>query len=280
MRRGNLIILLVAVMMGGIAAFLARNWIAANATVPPATGTIVVAAGPLTFGTTLTRENLAEISWPAGRMPDGAFATKEEILKEGRRAVLSPVARAEPILKTKITGPDQRASPSALLEEGKRAVTLRVDDVRGVAGFVLPGDRVDVVLIRTVNRVNGPADNISDVLLQHVKVLAVDQLVNERQETPTVAKAVTLEVGTDQAQKIILATNIGKLSLILRQAGENHAASVRRITEADLGIAEIQPIDRLVPVAAPAPTPATNAGAVVEIVRGMRSEKYNVTRSN
>jgi pilus assembly protein CpaB len=276
MRRSNMIVLLLAVVMGGIAAFMARNWIAAHATVSPQpTGTIVVAAGPMTFGTTLTRENLREISWPAGRLPDGAFATKEELLKDGRRALLGPVTREEPILKTKITGPDQRASLSALLEEGKRAVTVRVDDVRGVAGFVLPGDRVDVVLIRAINRPNGSADNISDVLLQHVKVLAVDQLVNERQETPTIAKAVTLEVGTDQAQKVILATNIGKLSLILRQAGENHPASVRRVTENDLGIAEVQQLPERPSTAAAAALPATS-GAVVEIVRGMRSEKYNV----
>jgi pilus assembly protein CpaB len=278
MRRGNLIVLLVAIFMGGIAAFLARNWIVAHATVPAPAGTIVVAAAPLTFGTALTRDNLAEIPWAAGRLPDGTFATKEEILKDGRRAMLAPVARAEPIFKTKITGPDQRASLSALLDEGMRAVTVRVDDVRGVAGFVLPGDRVDVVLIRTVPRPNGPVENISDVMLQHVKVLAVDQLTNERQETPTIAKAVTLEVATDQAQKIILATNIGKLSLILRQAGEAHSSSVRRVTEADLGIAEIQTVDRRSPVAAPAPVGVS--GAVVEILRGMRSEKYNVQRTN
>src|SRR5690348_14290193 len=132
MRRGNFVVLFIAIVIGGIAAFLARNWIAAHATAPAPAGTIVVAAVPLVFGSTLTRENLAEISWPAGRLPDGAFATKDEVLKDGRRAVLSPVARTEPILKTKITGPDQRASLSALLEEGKRAVTVRVDDVRGV----------------------------------------------------------------------------------------------------------------------------------------------------
>ena len=279
MRRSNLIVLLVAITMGGMAAFLARNWIVAHATVaPPPTGTIVVAAGPMTFGTTLTRENVREISWPASRLPDGAFATKEDLLKDGRRALLGPVTREEPILKTKVTGPDQRASLSALLEEGKRAVTVRVDDVRGVAGFVLPGDRVDVVLIRAINRPGGSADNISDVLMQHVKVLAVDQVVNERQEAPTVAKAVTLEVATDQAQKIILATNIGKLSLILRQAGESHASSVRRVTENDLGIAELQALERPSPAAAL--VAALPSGAVVEIVRGMRSEKYSVTRSN
>lgn len=279
MRRSNLLVLLVAIVMGGVAAFMARNWIAAQANVAPApTGTIVVASAPLTFGTALTRENIREIPWPAGRLPDGAYSSKEELLKDGRRAVLARFARDEPILKTKVTGPDQRASLSALLEEGKRAVTVRVDDVRGVAGFVLPGDRVDVLLIRQVPRPNGPADNISDVLLQNVKVLAVDQVINERQEAATVAKAVTLEVATEQAQKIILATNIGKLSLILRQAGENHSASVRRISESDLGL-DIVSAER--PVAAPqAPEPAVVTGAVVEIVRGMRSEKYNVSRSN
>jgi pilus assembly protein CpaB len=238
-----------------------------------------VAAGPLTFGTLLTRANTREITWAAGRLPEGAFATKEELLKDGRRALLGPVAREEPILKSKVTGPDQRASLSALLEEGKRAVTVRVDDVRGVAGFVLPGDRVDVVLTRSVPRSQGPGENISDVLLQHVKVLAVDQVVNERQEAPTVAKAVTLEVATDQAQKVILATNIGKLSLILRQPGENHASRVRRVTESDLGVVEIPSLDRPAPAAA-ATAPAAIPGAVVEIVRGMRSEKYNVQRSN
>jgi pilus assembly protein CpaB len=274
-----LVVLLLAIVMGGLAAFMARNWIAAQANVEPAAmTTMVVATAPLTFGTVLTRDNVAEVAWAAGRLPEGAYATKDDLLKDGRRALLAPIARDEPILKTKVTGPGQRASLSALLEEGMRAVTVRVDDVRGVAGFVLPGDRVDVVLIRTVERPNSAAENVSDILLQHVKVLAVDQIVNERQETPTVAKAVTLEVGTSQAQKILLATNVGKLSLILRQAGENHPASVRRITESDLGVAELVALERPVP-SSPAAAPAASA-AVVEIVRGMRSEKYNVLRSN
>src|SRR6516164_7113020 len=98
---------------------------------------------------------------------------------------LYPLKRGEPLLRSKVTGPGQKASLAALLDEGKRAVTVRVDDVRGVAGFILPGDRVDVVLIRTLGGSGGP-ENVSDVLLQHVKVLAVDQLANERQETPTV----------------------------------------------------------------------------------------------
>src|SRR5215831_739502 len=202
MRKGNLFLLLLAIAMGGVAAYLAREWIAAHAVPTAHNGTVVVAAVPLGFGTALNRENVTEISWASGKMPEGAFATRDELFKDGRRVALAPLQRNELILKTKVTGPGQRASLSALLDEGKRAVTVRVDDVRGVAGFVLPGDRVDVVLIRSVPSPSGSKENISDVLLQHVKVLAVDQLANEQQEKPTVARAVTLEVDTDQAQKI------------------------------------------------------------------------------
>ena len=233
MRRTNIIILIVALAMGGLAAFMARSWILAHANTAPSApmSTIVVANMALGFGTVLSADNVSEIAWASNKIPEGAFATRAALFKEGRRVVLTPMERSELILKQKITGPGQRASLSALLEEGKRAVTVRVDDVRGVAGFVLPGDRVDVVLIRTNSETSG---KFSDVLLQNVKVLAVDQVANERQEKATVVKAVTLEVETDQAQKILLATDIGKLSLILRQAGEGHASQTSRVTERDL----------------------------------------------
>src|SRR5262249_54274395 len=277
MRRGNLFLLLLAIAMGGVAAFLAREWIAAHAVPSVQSGTVVVAAVPLGFGTTLNRENVTEIPWASGKMPEGAYATRDELFKDGRRVALSPLQRNELVLKTKITGPGQRASLSALLDEGKRAVTVRVDDVRGVAGFVLPGDRVDVVLIRSVTGAGGSTENISDVLLQHIKVLAVDQLVNERQETPTVARAVTLEVETDQAQKVLLATNVGKLSLILRQAGESNPASATRVTERDL--ARIEPVAAPTPVTAPAPARRSES-ATVTIIRNMKREEYSVLRSN
>src|SRR5206468_8158304 len=141
---GNLPILIIAIAMGSVAALLARNWIQAQANVTSSapTGTIAVAAAQLGFGTALSRENVNEIPWAAGALPDGAYATRDELFKDGRRVVLTAMQRGELILRARITGPGQRASLSALLEEGKRAVTVRVDDVRGVAGFVLPGDRV------------------------------------------------------------------------------------------------------------------------------------------
>src|SRR5437773_494717 len=271
MRKGNLILLVVAIAMGGLAAYLAREWITAHAVPAPVhSGSVVVAAVPLTFGTALNRENVTEIPWASGNRPEGAFATRDELFKDGRRVALAPLQRNELILKTKVTGPGQRASLSALLDEGKRAVTVRVDEVRGVAGFVLPGDRVDVVLIRSVPGPSGSKENLSDVLLQHVKVLAVDQLANEQQEKPTVVRAVTLEVDTDQAQKILLATDVGKLALILRQAGETTAAAAKRVTERDLARAE--PVVAPAPVAAPAPPPRSNS-TTVTIIRNMKREE-------
>src|SRR5713226_3658001 len=239
MRRSNLIILLVALAMGGIAALMARSWIAQHTTAQPvaSTSTILVAAAPLAFGTVLTEDNVSEIPWAEPQLPEGAFAKKIDLLREGRRVVLTAMERSEMITRPKVTAPGQRASLSVLLEEGQRAVTVRVDDIRGVAGFILPGDRVDVVLLRTETQ-KGETENSADVLIEYVKVLAIDQLANDRQDQPavaTVAKAVTLQVSPAQAQKVLLAGNIGKLSLVLRQPGEARLAQGGRITDSDLG---------------------------------------------
>lgn len=250
-RNNNFIILVVAIVLGGIAAILARNWLASHAKSAQAgIGTIVVSGAPLSFGAQLTAENTVEIPWSTAALPEGAFASKEDLLKDGRRMTLASIARNEPILRSKITAPNQPATLSSMLDPGKRAVTVRVDDVRGVAGFIQPGDRVDVVLIRTEaeSRSN---DSYSDVILQSAKVLAIDQITGERTEQPTIAKAVTLEVSPQEAQKILLATNIGRLSLVLRQSAEANADPARRVTERDLGDSPAAPK----PVVAPTPAP-------------------------
>lgn len=287
MRRNNLIILVLALVMGGAAAFLAHDWLRAHAraaTDGVGTSTVVVATEPLAFGTELTAGNLTEIPWAAQTMPDGAFTSKEELLHDGRRVALAPFERGEPILRRKVTGAGERASLSALLDHGKRAVTVRVDDVRGVAGFILPGDYVDVVLIG-----EGQAprrENYSEILLQRVKVLAIDQLVSEQHDKPTVAKAVTIEVTPEQAQKLLLASNIGKLSLILRRPAEANAADGHRVTESDLDdlrsrIAHAAPPPAPVVVQpAPAPPPSPPSDTVkVTIVRNLKGEDYTVPKS-
>ncbi|PVE25663.1 Flp pilus assembly protein CpaB [Microvirga sp. KLBC 81] len=241
MRAGSAISLGVAIVLGGAAAYLSKGLIqpgASGATKSSLAGTAVVAAQPLAFGTPLTPDNVREISWPSENIPDGAFRTVEEFLKDGRRVALASFQKDEPILSQKVTGPNQRATLSTLIEEGKRAVSVRVDEVRGVAGFILPGDRVDVILTRGEN--SQSSDKASaDVLIQNTKVLAIDQIIDEKQEKPTIAKAVTLELDMQQAQKVVLAQGIGRLSLVLRQAGEAEAAPARRVLASELSAGEI-----------------------------------------
>jgi len=278
-RTSSIVISAIAVVMGVIAALLVGTWLRSQSreATREARGTIVVAASHLAFGATLTEDNLAEIAWAASTLPEGAFATKRDILKDGRRVVLASLERNEPVLRGKITLPGQPGSLSSLLEEGKRAVTVRVDDIKGVAGFIRPNDRVDVVLIRSEN--NSGGKSYSDLILQRVKVLAVDQLMGERAEQTTVAKAVTLEVTPDEAQKVLLATNIGKLSLILRQAGAGKSDDAnRRVTESDLTQIDLpQPPPKIV-ADQPAPLVANRRSetATVAIVRGLKREEYTV----
>jgi pilus assembly protein CpaB len=285
MRRSNLIILVLALIMGSIAALMAQSWIARH-TAPQAavTGTVVVAAAQLPFGTVLTEDNTSEIPWTSGQLPEGSFAKKIDLLKDGRRVALAPMEKSELVLRPKITAPGQRASLSVLLDEGQRAVTVRVDDVRGVAGFILPGDRVDVMLLRSETR-QGDTENSADILLEYVKVLAIDQLLNERPDQPTVAtvaKAVTLQVNPEQAQKLLLAGNIGKLSLVLRQPGEARASQSQRITDNDLGPAFRREGTKLTtadPAAIPVPKAiAREENTKVTIYHGMDSKTYEVVR--
>jgi len=273
-RKGSSIaLLLVALFMGGVAAALARAWLLGQAQAERQTiGTIVVAAAAMPFGTVITEDKVHEIRWAAPTLPPGAFATKKELFKDGRRVALSPIERDEAVLRNKVTAPGQRGSLSTLLDGGKRAVTVRVDDVRGVAGFIQPNDRVDVVLIRTEGAANG--QGYSDVILQNMKVLAIDQMAGQQQveQASVIVKAVTLEVMPEEAQKLLLAANVGRLSLILRQPDEEASDGVaRRITESDLGDTPEAPPKAVPP---PAPPPAST----VVIVRGGKREEYNVKR--
>jgi pilus assembly protein CpaB len=225
-----------AVVFGLLAVFVAQSWLNSQAEMrmknleaqkkPVTTRTIVVAKQQLQFGAELAQPMLREVPWPAEAMPEGAFATVSELLSGGKRIVLSPIEPNEPVLAVKVTGAGQRATLSALVRDGMKAVTIRVNDVEGVGGFVLPGDRVDVALTRQLDK--GAAS--TEIVLQNARVLAVDQSADERSNKPSVAKAVTLEVDTVGAQKIGLAASVGTLSLMLRKAGETSAAATRRIT--------------------------------------------------
>ena len=284
MRMNQFTVLIVAIAMGGGAAYLARSWLQAQMNLAAANqpaGHIVIAAEPLPYGTAVTSDNVSEVPWFTNKVPEGGFASKDELLAGGRRTVLYPLKQGEPVIRSKVTGAGQRASLAAVLDEGKRAVTVRVDDVRGVAGFVLPGDFVDIVMI--ADEVSNKRQSYSDILLEHLKVLAIDQIANEAEDKPTVARAVTLEATKEEAQKILLATNVGKLSLILSRPIESSRDPNRRIGERDIGRIIPEPVK---PVAPPPPAPVVAAPAPpsnqvkVTIVRNMESKEYSVMRSD
>jgi pilus assembly protein CpaB len=229
-----------AVLFGLLAVFVAQSWLNNQADMrmknmtaqnkPLTTRTIVVAAKPLRFGTELTAALVQEIPWSQDAVPTGAFTSVSELLAGGRRVVLSAIEQNEPVLALKVTGAGQRATLSSLVADGMKAVTIRVNDVEGVGGFVLPGDRVDIVMTRQIDKTQAS----TEIVLQNTRVLAIDQSADERSDKATIAKAVTLEVSTSSAQKLWLASSVGSLSLLLRKAGETTAESTRRLTLSDL----------------------------------------------
>lgn len=240
MRASTIVMIGFAVLFGLLAVVLAQSWLNSTADArmksleaskkPMVTQTIVVAGKPLRYGNELTAQSLREIIWSDAELPNGAFAKISDVLKDGKRIVLTAIEPNEPVLSVKITGAGQRATLSALVGPGMKAVTIRINDVDGVGGFVLPGDRVDVSLTRQVDKENAS----TQVVLQNVRVLAVDQVADERNANPAVAKSATLEVDTAGAQKLSLAGSIGTLSLLLRKAGEASSEKSLRVTLKDL----------------------------------------------
>jgi pilus assembly protein CpaB len=269
LRASTIVMIGFAVVFGLLAVFIAQVWLNNQASMqarnfdankkPVAMQTIVVAKQPLRFGTELTESVLEEVPWPEASMPSGAFTKISDVMHGGRRVVLTAIEPNEPVLSLKITGPGQRATLSALVKPGMKAVTVRVNDVEGVGGFVLPGDRVDVVLTRQIDK--GSAT--TEVVLQNTRVLAVDQSADERAAKATVAKSVTLEVSTVEAQKVWLASSVGNLSLLLRKAGETAEAKTRKITLNDLSGIEPVSNDKV-------------ATATVVVTRAAAKQEYTV----
>ena len=307
MRRESALALSLAAVSGLFAAIGAYNWapdqsglprteIVAAPTIPLTT--VVVAKEDLAFGAQLAKEKLVEIQWPAGSVPKGSFTSVDAFFTEHQnRVVIEAMRASEPILSGKVTGPGQRASLSTMLGEGMKAVTIRVNDVIGVGGFVLPGDHVDVFMTHDGK---APADKpeaatpaFTDLLIQNLRVLAVDQIADPKKDAPVVARTVTVEASMQDAQKITLASTVGNLSLVLREEGSTASASDwKRVTANDLSgdsgdknrVATMQPTNAVAGAAAPVSgEERTPAMAKINIVRSvdqkLEQKEYTVRRT-
>ena len=270
---------IVAVLIGLVAVVMASQWIAQQTTTN--SGMVVVARVDVDLGTKLTSEMLKAIPWPSGNTPAGALSDPKAL--EGRVIKVS-IQRDEPILESKLAPLGTKGGLSAVVAEGKRAITVRVNDVIGVAGFALPGNFVDI-LVNTTDDTRGSAGNkdqtISKTVLEHILVLAVAQEAARDDTKPKVVNAVTLEVTPEQAEKLDLARSVGSLSLALRNQVDSDPAETVGVTKRQLlhGKADLiadakpvskqpakKPVTQRRKVAPAAPAPQRDC---VEIVRGM-----------
>jgi pilus assembly protein CpaB len=299
LRRQTLIALGIALVLGIVAVFLANSYISSTERENLAQGTskVAVAAVPLTYGVELTADKVRFVDFPNSSLPAGTFRTMAQLTPEGKRRVaLMPISINEPILASKISVEGQGASIASLLPEGMRAATVRVNAVSGVAGFVQPNDSVDVLI--TGKTANSGGGQVTDVLLQNVRVIAIDQRARNADGSPKVARTATLEVTPIDAQKLALGETIGNLSLVLRKPGEANNPVVETVSLADLRynlyggarypapatVGAYQPAPARPPVvavaprrAAPAkPRAAAPASRSVQIVRGTSGAEYKV----
>jgi len=234
MKRQTLIAVGIAVVLGLIAVYLANTYLISADRQAQLQGVtpVAVAAVPLEYGSELTREKVRIVNYPNAGIPPGSFHSLNEILPPGqKRVVLTAIQPNEAILAPKISMPGQGASIAALLPEGMRATAVRINDVSGVAGFVQPNDAVDVLITRTIA---GRDDQVSDVLLQNVRVLAIGQDSKGADGKPQLAKTATLLVDQVGAQKLALGQQVGTLSLVLRKPGEQDNPVVETVSLNDL----------------------------------------------
>ena len=199
---------------------------------------VVVAAKTIAFGEKLTLDKLEQVPWYSDDVPQGLFTSLDELAPGAKnedliRHTMTSFQVGEPIHEARITKAGEIAKLSATITPGYKAVSIRVNDVLGVAGFVLPGDHVDVLLTR-----NTKGKAFVDVLLQSVKVLAIDQQADNRADQPSVVRTVTFQVNTLEAQKLTLGASVGVLSLTLRNIESTGVESNGRISMDVLGSAD------------------------------------------
>ncbi len=275
MRSRIFAVLAIAILAGGGLAYGTYNFMQNQPVkqVNTPTQPVVVAAADLQLGAELKKEDLQVVQFPAGKTPEGTFSKPEEIIGRG---LIVPIVKNEPILKAKLASKEAGSGLPPVIPEGMRAVSVRVNEVVGVAGYVLPGNRVDVVA--TASPTEARADTTSKVVLSNVQVLTAGTRMEHDgdQSKPVQVTVVTLLVYPEQAERLALASTEGKIQLALRNPLDQGAPATPGIKTSGLmgTVAPVkvrqsagmsrpraaQPVTQTVPTAAPLPT--------VEMIRG------------
>lgn len=241
-------LLILALMIGLAAAVYAAGWVSRQGNI--ASNQVVVAAVDIELGSKINPQMLTTTAWPSGSVPPGAFKDIKELQD---RVVKVSVLRGDALLEGKLAPVGTQGGLSAVIAEGKRAMTVRVNDVVGVAGFALPGNYVDVMVNAQQDRGKGEeAKQISKTVLEHVLVLAVAQESSRDDTKPKVVSAVTLELTLEDSEKLDLARSVGTLSLVLRNQVDKQTVSTAGMTKSQL-FGEKEVVQPVALKAAPAP---------------------------
>lgn len=279
MKLRGLPVLLIAIVAGLAAVVVAARWLQKQGGEREG---VAVAATEIDLGAKITPDMVRLVEWPRNSMPPGAFSDPAKL--DGR-VITWAVHRGEPILESRLAPVGSKGGLSAVVAEGKRAMTVRVNDVIGVAGFALPGTYVDI-MVNTQEEGSKGSDRdraVSKIVLERILVMAVAQESDRDSTKPKVVSAVTLEVTPEQAEMLDLARSVGTLSLVLRNQTEVRLADTNGATKAQLLNMKDEPeakptpakpaptVRRAVVRAAPkpAPAPASSPSNCVEVIRGL-----------
>ncbi|MNQ06683.1 hypothetical protein D3C85_194440 [compost metagenome] len=223
-------LIFLALLFGLAAAVYATGWISRQSGI--ASNKVVVAAVDIDLGSRVNAQMLSTVDWPSGSVPNGSFS---DIKALNDRVVKVGVLRGEALMEGKLAPVGTQGGLSAVIASGKRAMTVRVNDVVGVAGFALPGNYVDVMVNAQQDKGRGEdALQISKTVLEKVLVLAVAQEANRDDTKPKVVSAVTLELSLEDSEKLDLARSVGTLSLVLRNQMDKTTVATLGITKGQL----------------------------------------------
>lgn len=258
------IALVIAVFFGFIAAYGIYNYLGERdreaEALRAANQDIVVAAQDIPPGTVINDEAIKKgliktTPWPKNSIPVGAFSTPQQVVGKVNRV---KIIANEPILESRLAG--EGAGLTVRLEAGKRALAVRVDEIIGVSGFIVPDDRVDIILTTTPLGADQQT-KISKIVLQNKRVLSVAQSTEQKDGKPQLARSITLEVTPQEAEKLSLASSEGQIVLALRGLGDEAVTQTIGSNKRDL-----------LALAAATPSKKNGATSVVQAPR----DKYRV----
>lgn len=274
MKRRAMPVLMMALASGGLAAYLALGYVRQQSA-PRAAATLpsrflAVAARDLPLGTVVSKEDVKLVDWKGGDLPSGFIANPDEVIGRG---VLLPVQANEPLLAGKLAGEGSGSGLPVIIPPGMRAVSVKVDEVIAVAGFVVPGTRVDVLV--TYAPSSEESRTTTRMVLQNVQVIAAGQSIQpDNTGKPQTVSVITLLVGPEDAELLTLAANEGRIQLALRNSAdgkvtETDGAWVGRLAGTDGPPPAPPAAARVTPVASSRPAPSRErAGHTIEIYNG------------